>query len=132
MEDFLVESDGASEVDDQTKAWETEPLSLALKDANFNAECGIGHRVVASRSVLALALDDECVYAGLQGGDILVSAGQFCWHIFQAARLWLTVRRHGPSRRMISSSQFMPTRRVSWVSISLKMALCSFLVVVIQ
>lgn len=35
-------------------------------------DCAIGHRVQASRSVLAVALDDECVFAGLQGGDILV------------------------------------------------------------
>lgn len=33
----------------------------------------IGHRLNAGRSILALALDEECVYAGLQGGDILVS-----------------------------------------------------------
>ena len=38
-------------------------------------ECGIGHRVQASRSVLALVLDDDCVFAGLQGGDIVVCAG---------------------------------------------------------
>ncbi|PLB41385.1 glutamine amidotransferase subunit DUG2 [Aspergillus candidus] len=41
-----------------------EPSDSAL-------ECGIGHRVKASRSVLALALDDDCVFAGLQGGDIV-------------------------------------------------------------
>lgn len=35
-------------------------------------DCAIGHRVQASRSVLAVALDEECVFAGLQGGDILV------------------------------------------------------------
>ncbi|RHZ53461.1 hypothetical protein CDV55_103788 [Aspergillus turcosus] len=34
-------------------------------------DCGIGHRVQASRSVLALVIDDECVFAGLQGGDIV-------------------------------------------------------------
>jgi hypothetical protein len=38
----------------------------------------IGHRLNASRSVLALALDEECVYAGLQGGDILVSHVHLC------------------------------------------------------
>ena len=42
-----------------------EPSDSAL-------ECGIGHHVKASRSVLALALDDDCVFAGLQGGDIVV------------------------------------------------------------
>ncbi|KAI5294887.1 hypothetical protein KEM52_002946 [Ascosphaera acerosa] len=30
----------------------------------------VGHRLRASRSVLSLALDDECVFAGLQGGEI--------------------------------------------------------------
>lgn len=40
---------------------------------NTRPDCGIGHRVQASRSVLALAIDDECVFAGLQGGDIVVS-----------------------------------------------------------
>ena len=37
------------------------------------SDCGIGHRVLASRSVLALVIDEECVFAGLQGGDIVVS-----------------------------------------------------------
>jgi di- and tripeptidase len=36
-------------------------------------KCAIGHRVKASRSVLALILDEEFVFAGLQGGDIVVS-----------------------------------------------------------
>ncbi|KAI5299381.1 hypothetical protein KEM55_002212 [Ascosphaera atra] len=31
----------------------------------------VGHRLQASRSVLSLAIDEECVYAGLQGGEIL-------------------------------------------------------------
>lgn len=47
-----------------------EPSDSAL-------ECGIGHRVKASRSVLALALDDDCVFAGLQGGDIVVCRAYF-------------------------------------------------------
>lgn len=42
--------------------------SIELKN-----RCAIGHRVKASRSVLALILDDEFVFAGLQGGDIVVS-----------------------------------------------------------
>lgn len=76
----LVESDGTSETDDQTKLWESDPRSvtaahLAQDEAELPApvECGaIGHRVQASRSVLALVLDKECVFAGLQGGDIVV------------------------------------------------------------
>ncbi|RAK78832.1 glutamine amidotransferase subunit DUG2 [Aspergillus fijiensis CBS 313.89] len=75
----LVESDGTSETDDQTKLWESDPRSvtaahLAQDEAELPApvECGaIGHRVQASRSVLALVLDKECVFAGLQGGDIV-------------------------------------------------------------
>ena len=72
--EYLGDSDSISEVDDQTKAWETEPLSqLALnRDAAYQqANCRFGHRVVASRSVLALELDEECIFAGLQGGHIL-------------------------------------------------------------
>ena len=67
----------SSEIDDSTKAWEVDPGSLTVSVAedtsNSQTGCGIGHRVQASRSVLALVLDDECVFAGLQGGDIVVS-----------------------------------------------------------
>lgn len=74
--DQSAESDTASEVDEQTKAWESDTRSLTRRindDATTsNADCGIGHRVQARRSVLALVLDDECVFAGLQGGDIAV------------------------------------------------------------
>ncbi|OJD12274.1 hypothetical protein AJ78_07103 [Emergomyces pasteurianus Ep9510] len=37
----------------------------------INNPCAMGHRVQAVRSVLALVLDEECVFAGLQGGDIV-------------------------------------------------------------
>ncbi|EHA19495.1 hypothetical protein ASPNIDRAFT_178656 [Aspergillus niger ATCC 1015] len=73
----LVESDGTSDTDDQTKVWESDPRSVTAHLAHDSAhtalpaECGIGHRVQASRSVLALVLDNECVFAGLQGGDIV-------------------------------------------------------------
>lgn len=40
----------------------------------------IAHRVKASRSVLALVVDDEYVFAGLQGGDIVVSGIKFVLH----------------------------------------------------
>lgn len=73
-----VESDSTSETDDQTKVWESDPRSVTTHLAHDSAHatlpvgCGIGHRVQASRSVLALVLDQECVFAGLQGGDIVV------------------------------------------------------------
>ncbi|GAQ42177.1 WD repeat protein [Aspergillus niger] len=73
----LVESDSSSDTDDQTKVWESDPRSVTAHLAHDSAhaalpaECGIGHRVQASRSVLALVLDNECVFAGLQGGDIV-------------------------------------------------------------
>lgn len=80
--DYLGESDTNSEVDDQTKAWETEPPSLAPARDDVDdgdSKCGFGHRVVASRSVLSLVLDDKFVFAGLQGGDILVSIVCLLW-----------------------------------------------------
>lgn len=75
----IVESDSTSEVDDQTKAWESDPRPVTTQPVALDdgledqpVECGIGHRMEASRSVLVLALDEECVFAGLQGGDIVV------------------------------------------------------------
>lgn len=74
-----ADSGSGSETEDQTKTWgsDARPLvSNAVDDAsnaNPQSDCGIGHRVVASRSVLALVIDEECVFAGLQGGDIVVS-----------------------------------------------------------
>ncbi|PWY78344.1 WD repeat protein [Aspergillus heteromorphus CBS 117.55] len=73
----LAESDSTSETDDQLKAWESDPRAVTAQLAENSphspspVECGIGHRVQASRSVLALELDNECVFAGLQGGDIV-------------------------------------------------------------
>jgi hypothetical protein len=70
----LVESESASEHEDQRSI--SDPLSPPFNDAGNahpNSDCGIGHRVLASRSVLALAVDENCVFAGLQGGDIVVS-----------------------------------------------------------
>jgi di- and tripeptidase len=66
----LVESESTSEEDQKT--WESDSHT---QDASAlpNSDCGIGHRVLASRSVLALAIDEQCVFAGLQGGDIVVS-----------------------------------------------------------
>lgn len=128
MESDIGDSDSNAEIDHQTKTWETEPLSLALNgDAPVadQGKCGIGHRVVANRSVLALVLDSECVFAGLQGGDILVSSSSYSMCYPRADKFG----RHGPSKRMIWSSQFMLTRKVSWVFIFLRMALCYFRVV---
>lgn len=73
-----VDSGSTSEVEDQTKTWgsDARPLITASADdagsAHPQSDCGIGHRVLASRSVLALVIDEECVFAGLQGGDIVV------------------------------------------------------------
>ncbi|KAE8151185.1 hypothetical protein BDV25DRAFT_153042 [Aspergillus avenaceus] len=94
----LHESDSTSEIDEQTKSWESDPRSttavhLADDDAvqsHAQIECGIGHRVQASRSVLALVLDDECVFAGLQGGDIVA------WSL-QTYELVLSVHAHQES-----------------------------------
>lgn len=76
----LAESDSPSDVDEQTKAWESDPRSVraqlaetdSVNDPISQVECVIGHRVQASRSVLALVVDEDCVFAGLQGGDIVV------------------------------------------------------------
>lgn len=73
-----VDSGSTSEVEDLSKTWGSDARSLvahATDDASSAhppGDCGIGHRVLASRSVLALVVDEECVFAGLQGGDIVV------------------------------------------------------------
>lgn len=41
---------------------------------NEQNECAVGHRMQAVRSVLSLVVDEGCVFAGLQGGDIVVGA----------------------------------------------------------
>lgn len=110
--DNTVESDSTSEIDDQTKAWESDPRLVTQRlhgaDNELNPqECGIGHRVQASRSVLALALDEKCVFAGLQGGDIVVRfihAMSVVWH-------QLTPGRRGRLRHMISYFRSMRTRK---------------------
>lgn len=74
-----VDSGSTSEVEDQSKTWGSDARTLVTQgtdDASIThpqSDCGIGHRVLASRSVLALVIDEECVFAGLQGGDIVVS-----------------------------------------------------------
>ncbi|KAJ5267184.1 Peptidase M20 [Penicillium angulare] len=71
----IVDSGSTSEVEDQSKTWGSDVRSLVQGNDATNAhpptDCGIGHRVLASRSVLALVIDEECVFAGLQGGDIV-------------------------------------------------------------
>jgi di- and tripeptidase len=73
-------------IDDRTTPGpDYRPLTQQLSNdgpdhLNTRPDCGIGHRVQASRSVLALVIDDECVFAGLQGGDIVVS--------FRATESW--------------------------------------------
>ena len=74
-----VDFGSASEVEDQSKTWGSDAHTLVIQDAHASSlahsgcDYGIGHRVLASRSVLALVIDEECVFAGLQGGDIVVS-----------------------------------------------------------
>ncbi|KAJ5522812.1 hypothetical protein N7513_013385 [Penicillium frequentans] len=72
----IVDSGSSSDVEDQSKTWGSDARSLAPSNDDASSaqplsDCGIGHRVLASRSVLALAIDEECVFAGLQGGDIV-------------------------------------------------------------
>ncbi|KAI2794333.1 hypothetical protein POX_a00929 [Penicillium oxalicum] len=72
-----VDFGSASEVEDQSKTWGSDAHTLVIQDAHASSlahsgcDYGIGHRVLASRSVLALVIDEECVFAGLQGGDIV-------------------------------------------------------------
>ncbi|PGG99564.1 hypothetical protein AJ80_09331 [Polytolypa hystricis UAMH7299] len=47
------------------------PSSDQNQPVDIKNECAIGHRVQAVRSVLALVIDEGCVFAGLQGGDIV-------------------------------------------------------------
>lgn len=74
-----VDSGSTSEVEDQSKTWGSDARTVVSQGADDassshpHSDCGIGHRVLASRSVLALVIDEECVFAGLQGGDIVVS-----------------------------------------------------------
>lgn len=115
----LVESDSTSDVDDQTKAWESDPRPVTQRVAREGAdevpradqdnpvECGIGHRVQTSRSVLALVLDEECVFAGLQGGDIVV-----CLLNQTFIGKAIDINRLGRSIPMTLCSLFMRTRRV--------------------
>jgi di- and tripeptidase len=74
--DDLVQSDDSSDVELHISS----PSGRRFNEAGYDVprkvtlrnECAMGHRVQASRSVLALVLDEECVFAGLQGGDIVV------------------------------------------------------------
>lgn len=74
-----ADSGSTSELEDHSKSWGSDARSPtpSADDAGSalhpQSDCGIGHRVLASRSVLALVIDEECVFAGLQGGDIVVS-----------------------------------------------------------
>jgi len=113
--DNTVESDSTSEIDDQTKAWESDPRLVTQRvhdaDNELNPlECGIGHRVQASRSVLALVLDEECVFAGLQGGDIVVRTIHTpTYHV--GCVVPLTVGRRGRLRPTISYFRSMRTKK---------------------
>lgn len=73
MPRFSLDSDDHSENDSpgSFSSNDNHPTKFSSKLSMQN-DCAVGHRVQASRSVLAVALDEECVFAGLQGGDILV------------------------------------------------------------
>ncbi len=59
---------------DYVDAQQSGPISQdSESQAVFQNANAVGHRVEATRSVLALVVDEECVFAGLQGGDIAVS-----------------------------------------------------------
>jgi hypothetical protein len=59
-------------------AQQARSISPDLKSAtDLHDTCGVGHRVKATGSVLALVIDEECIFAGLQGGDIVVSPHGF-------------------------------------------------------
>ncbi|KAJ6073113.1 hypothetical protein N7467_011198 [Penicillium canescens] len=73
-----LESVSASASDvEEGRTWGSDarsPVTQTIDDASSahpSRDCGIGHRVLASRSVLALVVDEHCVFAGLQGGDIV-------------------------------------------------------------
>lgn len=55
------------------------PAQLHAAQISMQNDCAIGHRVQASRSILALALDEDFVFAGLQGGDIVVCRIPYCF-----------------------------------------------------
>lgn len=81
MFDKVVEPEDPSELESQQCIFAATLPSDDQDDQDQDSlqismrhECAIGHRVQATRSVLALALDEEFVFAGLQGGDILVGS----------------------------------------------------------
>ena len=75
MPRFSLDSDDHSENESpgSFSSNDNRPQEFSSKLSMQN-DCAIGHRVQASRSVLAVAVDEECVFAGLQGGDILASS----------------------------------------------------------
>ncbi|EED23096.1 WD repeat protein [Talaromyces stipitatus ATCC 10500] len=91
MPRFSLDSDDQSDNDSpssfSSNDHNTQVPSVKLSMQN---DCAIGHRVHASRSVLAVALDEQCVFAGLQGGDILA------WSL-DTYELVLSVPAHGES-----------------------------------
>jgi hypothetical protein len=73
--DDLVEP-GRLEQDDHRPSSDVSPSSHHQYSHPNGESCahagGIGHRVRAGASVLALVLDEERVFGGLQGGVIMV------------------------------------------------------------
>jgi hypothetical protein len=131
----LAESDSPSDIDEQTKTWESDPRSVTAHLANNDdadhqpsqIECGVGHRVQASRSVLALVVDEDCVFAGLQGGDIVVCG----WLTYLTLKIYaynekLIIGRRGLLKTTILSYPFVLIKKVSWTCTFRKAAISSF------
>lgn len=56
----------------ETAGWNAQDSDSSPTTESRTAS-GVAHRLQASRSVLSLAIGRHCVFAGLQGGDIVVS-----------------------------------------------------------
>lgn len=80
---YMDNLDPDSYVDDGTPGDDAHSVQDALRSESTSPDLespavlqntsAVEHRVKATRSVLALVIDEECVFAGLQGGDIVVS-----------------------------------------------------------
>ncbi|KAH8705048.1 WD repeat protein [Talaromyces proteolyticus] len=83
-------SDNESHVSLSTSNSSGKPPQSFSGQVSIRNDCAIGHRVQAARSILALALDEEFVFAGLQGGDIVA------WSL-DTYELALSIRAHEES-----------------------------------
>ena len=58
----------------------------AIKSAK-NVEHSVAHQVEAGRSILALVVDDEYIFAGLEGGDLAVCTRPCVFEVQQVPAL---------------------------------------------